>query len=662
MRLKLDEKFFKKAFWVVLILVYFFMLVKLFILPKKMVLANDYDPGGDQSSSQPCGCTVSIPDLVKVEIKKPVVGDEDKAVLVGTDVVGGQEGKYTVRVWSPGKSRNNGVGMGVYVYNHQTDPLYVTCQKVNDPVCEYHSMLASMEGNKRADLFTLDDRVRKTLLTEFSTDCPTYAKIAGVGIPKEGEGGQQEPTVVERIADSVCRIAVDNWADIITGATKAIKWSVAEAFEKIEFIDAVTKKLLIKRILNTGRYEESPEQFRPGAFFYDAIGGAWVEPGTDFLAFSRRLTRPMSPARLSLMTYQYLSGEVDRGVSGLLEDVRLGGGYFGKYRCSLKVSGEEQCAKFENNALSGDIQHMLHTLTEVTLQVFSNSLFYKEIENELLPRIDPNTKLAYGGWPGYRDLLNSLNNGPGFFRYSPTGGLRPPPQQVFSQCEIIDYDPEVVIGLGEEREIPFRVYVGLSNGLDGSVADLEKITVELEDSSFASTTPKVLTPTGSTSSEVFSPRLISSSTIGGRTKVEIKAKLKEFVGGKSCRTSIDVEVLNFKRYLCASETCKSPFIIPDPDQPIYSCVGTPNDGLNNDCTSLGSNCKTEWCVDTEDKNGDGYNAYCYDLCPTDQQLSCQARGYVCQATSTSVFAPKQMGLLKSLKQLSRQILTFFNFE
>ncbi|MEW5805477.1 MAG: hypothetical protein AB1721_02000 [Patescibacteria group bacterium] len=654
MKLKLDERFLKKAFWLILIIVYIFVLAKLFVSWKKTAQAQTT-----------CNCTVSIKGPIGVNIEKPTMasGGEDNAVSVYT--ANPSKPEFSVRVWSPGgEGSDKSPGFGVYVYNAHDDPLTVRCYP-QDPICAYFTRLSTQEKDKQTQIENLDDAVKKDLMTEFTTDCPTYAKIAGVGEPEE-EGG--DPAVVDNIKESICRIAVDNWADIVVGGSKAVKMSIAEAFEGLDFIDAITRKFLIKNTINSAnRYQEAPEQFRAGVFFYDTIGGTWVEPGTGFLALNRRLTRPMSTARLVLSTQQYLGGEFNRAESGLMEELRSGGGYFGKYRCASEVTnkqtGEKSCGKMEINALSGDIQHLLQTLTEASLDVFVNTVDYnQDIANELLPSRDPYTGLVHGGWPGYRDLLNSFSGGPGFFRYTPSGGFQPKPEEPVSFCEISNYDPDIVMGLDEQRKVNFKVYVGLSNGLDGLVSDLEQIIISLPNSSFATTSPSLLRPTGATSSEIFLTEVVSSPNQRGTTKINILAELKESAGGNNCTASIDLEVLGFERYLCDSQRCKSPLINNDPDEPVYTCVGTPNDDLNNDCTPLGSNAITEWCVDIGDKDGDGYNAYCYDSAPADQQLACQARGYICQATTSAVFAPRKIGLFESAKKISYEFLNLFKFE
>ena len=252
-----------------------------------------------------------------------------------------------------------------------------------------------------------------------------------------------------------------------------------------------------------------------------------------------------------------------------------------------------------------------------------------------------------------RDLLNTtMTGGPGLFR---TGSSAPQPEvtgpTAQSSCSISFADSGMTMGLKETMTFSFSVRVNLAVGLPGTISDIENIKLSFDTAGIASVTPNDLTAANATtSSGIF--RVNVGSIKSGSTDMNIDAKLKASAGGSTCRASIGVDVFNIERYACNSQKCSSPTVNPDPDNIIYTCVGTPDDGLNNDCTSLGSNCKQEWCTDIGDQNKDGFNAMCYDSCGAEYQDSCRRIGYFCQGTSTSLFMRKENKVLEFIKSLS----------
>ena len=252
-----------------------------------------------------------------------------------------------------------------------------------------------------------------------------------------------------------------------------------------------------------------------------------------------------------------------------------------------------------------------------------------------------------------------MEGGPGIFRVGNPAPALPPEAQNPSSCSIAFSDASLIMGLNEQRKYSFSVKVQLGVGLPGSVNDIENIKISFQDPNLAQAAPALLGPQNATNTNVFIVTISSQET--GGTDMDVAATLKSSAGGANCGVSIGLEILPFERYACDSRKCKSPTVNPDPDNTIYTCVGTPDDGLNNDCTSLGSNCKQEWCVDIGDKDNDGFNARCYDSCGVSYQSTCQRAGYICNATSTSVLeAPKKVGIIEPATLIS-SLLKYFNF-
>lgn len=591
-------------------------------------------------SSADC-CPVSLP------IPLPVIGwaPGSEPVIVTSELSDG--GVY---VWSGSADK----ARGVKVWNLETDAMWTRCIP-SDPVCAYFMRLARQETDKVAKLMLYEEKYIQALFNQFSNTCPTFAKMAGIALISDPEKTDQPPIVkvAETIVESTCKNLIDNWETALIDKTKAVKMALSEYFENLDFpfLDAIGKKSLIAQINGDGAYEELPEAMRLQGFLVDSLGGSYVEPNTSLLAFVRRLTRPMSTASLALTVNSYVQGEQKRAGDALLEDARLGGGLLSKYEVTSEVVDTKSGKTYPGKIIatypaSIQFDDLSKVRTGVLDSLANTTDFGPNVTSQLFPELNSGDGLWYGGTSQLRDLLNTtMTGGPGIFRVGNPAPALPPEAQNPSSCSIAFSDASLIMGLNEQRKYSFSVRVQLGVGLPGTVDDIENIKISFQDPNLAQAAPALLGPQNATNTNVFIVAVNSKKA--GETDMDINATLKSSAGGADCGASIGLEVLPYERYACDSKKCKSPTINPDPDNTIYTCVGTPDDGLNNDCTSLGSNCKQEWCTDIGDKDNDGFNALCYDSCGVDYQSTCQRAGYICNATSTSgLFQPKKVGTLK----------------
>lgn len=625
---------------------------------------GDPDGGSTSDSAPPSSYTVCL-DCSNgggIPIPLPVIGwaAGSEPVIVTSELSDG--GVY---VWSGSGDK----GRGVKVWNTEDDPMRTYCVPA-DPVCAYFMRLSRQETDKVAKLLLYEEKYIQVLFNQFSNTCPTFAKMAGIALISDPEKTDQPPIVkvAENIVESSCKNLIDNWETALIDKTKAVTMALSEYFENLDFpfLDAIGKKSLIQQLNNEGAYEELPESLRLQGFLVDSIGGSYVEANTSLLAFVRRLTRPMSKANLALMVNSYVQGEQKKAGDALLEDARLGGGLLSKYEVTSEVvdtkSGKKYPGKIIVNYPASIQFDDLSKVRTGVLDSLANTIdFNKEVSPQLFPELNSGDGLWYGGTSQLRDLLNTtMEGGPGIFRVGNPAPALPPEAQTPSSCSIAFSDASLTMGLNEQRKYSFSVNVRLGVNLPGSVSDIENIKISFQDPSFAQAAPALLGPQNATQTNVFIIT-INSKKAGG-TDMDINATLKSSAGGADCGASIGLEILPYERYACSSQKCKSPTINPDPDNTLYTCVGTPDDGLNNDCTSLGSNCKQEWCTDIGDKDKDGFNALCYDSCGVDYQSSCQRAGYICNATSTSGLPPSnKVGAFSAIKQLSVLIKNSLKF-
>ncbi len=596
-----------------------------------------------------------------IPIPLPVVGwaPGSEPVIVTSELSDG--GVY---VWSGSSDKNK----GVKVWNTEIEAMWTRCIP-SDPVCAYFMRLSRQETDKVAKLILYEEKYIQTLFNQFSNTCPTFAKMAGIALISDPEKTDQPPIVkvAENIVESSCKNLIDNWETALIDKTKAVKMALSEYFENLDlpFLDAIGKKSLIAQINGDGAYKELPESFRLQGFLVDSIGGSYVEPNTSLLAFVRRLTRPMSTANLALTVNSYVQGEQKKAGDALLEDARLGGGLLSKYEVTSEVetkSGKKYPGKIiATYPASIQFDDLSKVRTGVLDSLANTTDFNEDVTTLLFPELNSGDGLWYGGTSQLRDLLNTtMTGGPGIFRVGNPAPALPPEAQNPSSCNIAFSDASLTMGLNEQRKYSFSVNVKLGMSLPGSVSDIENIKISFQDPNLAQTAPALLGPQNATQTNVFI--ITINSKKAGETDMDINATLKSSAGGADCGASIGLEVLPFERYACSSQKCKSPTVNPDPDNTVYTCVGVPDDGLNNDCTSLGSNCKQEWCTDIGDKDNDGFNALCYDSCGADYQSTCQRAGYVCNASSTSeLFQPKKLGISSGLKQLSALIKNSLKF-
>ena len=571
-----------------------------------------------------------------------------------------------VYVWSGSR----GIMAGVRIWNLEDDAAWTRCIPA-EMQCAYFINLGMQEETKVAELKLAEEKYIQTIFNQFSNTCPTFAKMAGIALISNPNKTDQPPEVkvAENIVESSCKNLIDNWETALIDKTKAVKMAISEYLENttFEFLDAIGKKSLIQQLNNDSVYEELPESVRLQGFLADTIGGSYVEPNTSLLAFVRRLTRPMSKASLALTIDSYVQGEQKRAGDALLEDARQGGGLLSKYEVTSEVidtkSGKKYPGKIINTLPSSIEFDDLARVRQAAMDALANTVDYtKEVSAQLFPQLNSGDGLWYGGVSQLRDLLNTtMEGGPGIFRIGNPAPQPEPGGEDQSSCSISFSDASLTMGLDEQRKYPFSVNVFLSNGLPGPLSDLKDIKVSFQDKNMAQAVPASLGPQNATNTNVF---IVSvNSQKAGDTDMDITATLKDAAGGADCGVSIGLEILPFERYACDSQRCKSPTVNPDPDNTVYTCVGTPDDGLNNDCTSLGSNCKQEWCTDIGDKDNDGFNALCYDSCSVDYQSTCQRAGYVCSATTTSNLMPnnQQTAILSPVKSLSALLNKFFRF-
>ena len=377
------------------------------------------------------------------------------------------------------------------------------------------------------------------------------------------------------------------------------------------------------------------------------------------------MTRPMSKASLALTINSYVQGEQKRAGDALFEDARLGGGLLSKYEVTSTIqtsSGKKYPSKITTTLPSSIGFDDLSKVRTAAIDALANTTDYtSDVANQLNPELNSGDGLWYGGASQLKDLLNTtMAGGPGIFRVGNPAPALPPEAQNPSSCSIVFSDASLTMGLNEQRKYSFSVKVQLGAGLPGSVDDIENIKISFQDPNIARAVPDILGPQNATSGNIFITTINSLKADG--TDMGIIATLKSSAGGADCGASIGLEVLPFERYVCNSQRCQSPTINPDPDNTVYACVGTPDDGLNNDCTSLGSNCRQEWCTDIGDKDKDGFNALCYDSCGVDYQSTCQRAGYICNATSTSgLLFPKKATISPGIKLFSTLIKNSLKF-
>jgi hypothetical protein len=633
--MKLNQEFFKKAFWITLAVIYIFVLAKIFISWKKIAYAEDVD------------VTIVAP------IPVPVNVWQQEGAVQGQGVW----------VYSPNeKMETKGGTTGVYVWNTLNDPLNVLCVS-SDPTCAFFTRQSGQEKDKMERFLLAEEAYLEEFFTNFSAECPYYLKLPGLMLLKEASG-EIASQAVDTIAESTCRTVVENFGDLAQDVYQATRMVLAESLVNTEALDAEQKLIIGRSFIGTNQYEQTPIAYRLPQFLYDVFRGIKIEPNTSLVGLHEYLTTPRSNAQLSFLFRSFQNKEEERALKAVEEEYRIGGQYFGKYQCIQEVinpaTGEKSCGKFFSNLPAGTASKDLQKIRDAVVDVFVTTIdFNTEIGRALNPAERFDDDRSFGGIPSFRDLLNAgIANGPGMFRIG-SPSIYVPPVPVVSLCKLSEFDSELVIGLNEARKLSFRVGVELSNTLPGTIKDLKEVSAVLQDSTMATTSPSLLLPSGTTSSEVFFTELKSFPNKSGTTTIEIAAKLKDSAGGSSCRASLDLEVLNFKRYACDSQRCKSPTVNPDPDNPIHVCVGIPGDGINNDCTPLGSNCRTEWCTDIGDKDRDGYNAMCYDSCDAVYQANCQALGYICQATTTSYLIPQKTDFVGFVQKLSSSLFRFF---
>lgn len=554
-----------------------------------------------------------------------------------------------VIVWSGDDSKKG----QVHVYNTgPSDALWVQCNGM-DAVCMQYGQLDSEVEALVKNIYKIEDIINESW-QKLTTFCPIWLKIAGVTLADDGKTViAQEPT--GSINEAVCQRVISNYRDFRREVGSAVRREVAESFENTEALMPEKAMSYIKSFIFGDSYKDAPDFFRLPEWLYAKYQGIIVQPRTTLASFYEYTTRGRATLWESKTIMNYVEKEEAESLQAADQEAEHGRGQFGRYNPSETVAGidgEEKVGRMRSVLPAAVAADDLQAVRKMIPEFFSSAWNYPAgtVQSMIEAQVDPAVDLAFSGLPAQRDLLNSIltPTGPGIFRFSTAGsapkyasgaaggsggqfgGVAVGGTTEGRSCTLTPLTNAMTLGLNEQGSFSFQVSAQ-NNGNPEPLSSLQAITVTVSPT-LASLT-SFINPAALSSIHNYDATIQTGNT-GGNATMTITATFKSTTPGQPCSGTIMLTVLDFVRYECYSQRCASVTGILNPYAPNYICVGTADDGNNNDCTPMGSNCRQEWCVDINDADNDGFNAACYDSCPLLQQNSCKARGFICEATTT----------------------------